>query len=790
MAVELATAYVSIVPSAQGIGASIAKELAPVESAAASTGTKAGSSLSGGLFGAVKKETEGAVGPGGPIGNILGVLGPTGTIAAAGIGLGAVLFSAASDVDSALDTIQVSTGATGKVLDGLGDSFKNVAASTPSSFGDISKTLAEVYQRTGLTGPALEGLTTQVLDFNRTTKDSPIAVKDLTLALSGFNVPAKDSGKALDNLFRISQNTGVPLAELISTLNTAGPSARGFGFDVSTTAGLMAQLNRAGVDSSSIIPGLRKAFVGFAKDGKEPAGALRDVIGQMDGLIKAGDLAGARNLAVQTFGGKGVGLVDAALSGKLSLAELSKTFATTGDGIIATAKKTDDAGESLKTLGNNAKLIGAELGKPIFDLVSDGLKKLVPLAHDAAKEIAEFIKWGEKSGVFATLGDAIKVSFDIIAKVVKSAFDVIKGVITFFDDLIHGRWGQLWDDFVNIIKGVFEGLPGIILGFVASIGSWLIDKGKELIKGLVNGIVDALPGIGNFFLELPGKILGFVGDLTLTLLTKGLDLLAGLLAGIIQKAPEVATWFANLPLQVLAWIADVTLTLLGKGVDFLAGLIVGLVQKAVDVATWFGALPGKALEWITDVVGTLVPKGVDFLVGLIQGFENKVGDVLSWISGLPGKVVDTLGDLSGKLVNAGASLISGFWDGIKSAWNHLADMAHINIPKIHIPWPIDEDFGGGSVDLLPHLAAGGLINRAGMAWVGEQGPEAVLLPAGAAVLPTSLSQGLNAQPAAAAPSIIHVELTLDGEVIARRIVDPTITARNRALVKRASTRRR
>ena len=789
MAVELATAYVSIVPSAQGIGASIAKELAPVESAAATTGAKAGSSLSGGIFGAVNKEASSAISPGGPIGNILGVLGPTGTIAAAGLGLGAVLFSAASDVDSALDTIQVSTGATGKVLDGLGDSFKNVAANTPSSFSDISATLAEVYQRTGLTGPALEGLTTQVLDFNRTTKDSPINVKDLTLALAGFNVPAKDSGKALDGLFRTSQATGVPLAELISTLNTAGPTARQFGFNASTTAGLLAELNRAGVDFSGIMPGLRKAFIGFAKDGKEPAAALKDVIGQMDGLVKAGDIAGARNLAVQTFGARGVGLVDAAVSGKLSLEDLSKTFATSGDGIIATAKKTDDAGESFKTLGNNAKLIGAELGKPIFELVSQGLKDLVPLAHDAAKEIQAFLKWGEKSGVFAAFGEAIKGAFNIIVRVVKSAFDVLKGVFDFFDDLVHGRWGQLWDDFVNIIKGVLEGVPGIILGFIAKVGSFLLDKAGDLIKGLVTGLVNALPDIANFFLELPGKILAFFADAGLWLLSKGLDLLAGLLAGIVQKAPEVATWFANLPLNVLTWIADTAGTLIPKGIDFIAGLIGGLIEKAVELATWVQDLPGKVLDWLGDVTDKLLPKGVDFLVGLIQGFENKVGDVLSWVTGLPGKIVEAVGDLSGRLVDAGKSLIGGLWEGIKAAWNAAADLATFDLPKVHIPGT-SVDIGGGTISLLPHLAVGGLIKSAGMAWVGEQGPEAVLLPAGAAVLPSSLSQGLATQPATAAPSMIHVELTLDGEVIARRIVNPTITERNRALVKRASTRRR
>lgn len=362
MATEVGSGYVSLVPSAKGFGPAVAQLIGgPVEQAAGETGAKAGKSLQSSLLGQVQ----------GVGGKLLGALG------FAGIGLAA--FKSAEDVENAQNIIIRSTGATGKAAEGLEASFKNIAKSSPASFDTIASALSTVYQRTGLTGQGLEGLTRQIVTFNRITKDSPLDVAQLTQALAGFNVPAAEMGKTLDQLFTTSQHTGVPLADLVSTLVTAGPVARQFGFSVSFTAGLLAQLNKAGVDTNSIMPGLRRAFIQFAKDGREPAGALRDVLGQMDALVKKGDELGAQSLAVKLFGARGVGLVDAAVSGKLSLESLSQTFDSTGKGILATASTTGTLSGKLGILKNQAVLAFASFGTPLLKAATGALADAIPI---------------------------------------------------------------------------------------------------------------------------------------------------------------------------------------------------------------------------------------------------------------------------------------------------------------------------------------------------------------------------------------------------------------------------
>lgn len=410
-AVDLATGYVNLVPSARDIGSKIAEEL-DLDAVAVSAGKSAGEKLADGLVGQNKDTGE----------KLLKVLG----FAAAG----ALAIKSAETVEGANNIIIRSTGATGAAADGLEASFRKVASGSSASLDVVATTLSDLYRRTGLQGEALEGLTKQVVTFNRITKDSPVTVDALTKALAGFNVPGKQMGDVLDHLFIISQKTGVPLSELLGTLQTAGPIARQFGLSVEDTATLLANLNKAGVDANQILPGLKKVFKDAADAGKDPQEALRGIIGQIDSLVKKGDEIGARNLAVQVFGPRGVGLVDAALAGKLSLKDFDTQLDTTGDGILDTAGKTGTLAGSLGVLRNNATLALAGFATPALEVANDALKEVLPTVQDLSAEFADLPDPIKLTGV-AAVGAAVG-----IAQIGDFATNSLPGLVELKDKLV------------------------------------------------------------------------------------------------------------------------------------------------------------------------------------------------------------------------------------------------------------------------------------------------------------------------------------------------------------------
>jgi phage-related protein len=73
-----------------------------------------------------------------------------------------------------------------------------------------------------------------------------------------------------------------------------------------------------------------------------------------------------------------------------------------------------------------------------------------------------------------------------------------------WDNLKKG-WTTVWDG----ITGFFKGIPDTIKGFFSGIGTWLYDKGKDLVQGLMDGVKTMAGKVGSFFLDLlPGWIVG------------------------------------------------------------------------------------------------------------------------------------------------------------------------------------------------------------------------------------------------------------------------------------------
>jgi hypothetical protein len=107
--------------------------------------------------------------------------------------------------------------------------------------------------------------------------------------------------------------------------------------------------------------------------------------------------------------------------------------------------------------------------------------------------------------------------------------------------------------------------------------------------------------------------------------------------------------------------------------------------------------------------------------------------VWDWIKSLPGKISGAFSKIATIIsapYKAGFNLIAKFW-------NNTVGRLHFTVP----PWVPGLGGKGFSFPQLPYLAKGGHITGAGMAMVGERGPEVVHLPAGATVSPLSRAGG-------------------------------------------------
>lgn len=125
------------------------------------------------------------------------------------------------------------------------------------------------------------------------------------------------------------------------------------------------------------------------------------------------------------------------------------------------------------------------------------------------------------SFVWTNWGDGImnvvsKV-WSAVAGIVDGALKVIKGVISLVTNIIKGDWSAAWESIKSIVSGAWQaitsavsgalgtlmeiirGIPGAITGALGNLGTLLVDKGVDLVRGLINGIS-----------SMGGQLAGFV----------------------------------------------------------------------------------------------------------------------------------------------------------------------------------------------------------------------------------------------------------------------------------------
>jgi phage-related minor tail protein len=172
--------------------------------------------------------------------------------------------AAGTAVDGYYDTIQTKTGLTGEALAGLQDSFRNVGKTTSQDLGGIADTISILNQRLGLTGAPLEGLTKQIADLQQVTGVSA-DLDNLTRTISAFNIPSEQAGEALDKVFRASQLSGVEFNRLTSLAVTQSAAFSELGFTFDETISLLAKFEESGVNTETVLAGLKASIVKSTK---------------------------------------------------------------------------------------------------------------------------------------------------------------------------------------------------------------------------------------------------------------------------------------------------------------------------------------------------------------------------------------------------------------------------------------------------------------------------------------------------------------------------------------------
>lgn len=440
------------------------------------------------------------------------------------VAVGAASVAAFNEVDEGLDIIVKKTGATGDALADMEDRAKNLATSIPTDFKSAGEAIGEVNTRFGLTGQELEDLSAKFIKFAQLNDTSITAsVDSVQAAMAAMNVPMENAGRFLDIINKAAQDTGTDVNKLTQDMASNATVLRELGMSYWSASGFLANLNKNGVDASSVLSGLKAALKNATKEGKSMDTALAELTGKIKG---AKSETKAMQIASELFGNKsGPAMAKAIREGKLAFDFYTNSVENFAGSIDNTFEETLDPIDEFKMALNELKIVGMELveaAAPMIKALAEQLKTAIgnlrtwweglsPLAQETILKA---------SAIAAAVGPVLIIIGKVAGAVgnIMALAPKLTGVIDTVKGAVSALWGVLA---ANPIAAVIAAVAALVAGFIYLwntseefrqfwINLWKSIKqiAADVCQALITAWKDATAAAANLWTGLKDKLFG------------------------------------------------------------------------------------------------------------------------------------------------------------------------------------------------------------------------------------------------------------------------------------------
>ena len=629
--IELAKAYVTIVPSMQGAQQAISQELgAAAEPAGVEAGEAIGSSMLSSLEDAL-----------GGIGKTL-----TATVTAPIVAAAAASVAAFNSVDSALDDVAIRTGATGETLQEMQDIATDIATSMPVSWGDVGEAVGEINTRFGLTGDELDDLSRDFLRFSRINNQNvATSVDNVSRMIAGFGLEASDATSVLDMLNVVGQQTGMDVGQLSDALATNAGTFAAMGLSAEQAASFMSQASLAGLTTTQSMTGLRSAINYASTEGMDLSEVFELVSENADDTGLMMDIFGTRT---------GAAIGNAVANGTISLTDFESTLGDFSGSVTRTFDETLDPIDELTTTLNSLKELGYELVDafgPVISQVADTVIPIIQSLTDAWKELDPETQQAiiNIALIAAAIGPIILLASKFIG-----AFQTIGGALSSVGGHLanFGSSASSAASAATSAGGSFASMAGTALMLVAlGAAIFLIAEGMSVMAQAAISLAEAGPAAIAVFFGMVGAAtamavvillvgsaatVGAVGLLALgaavlmvsagvALIVLAMSTFVGQLPMIAQFAAPAAAGLARLNVQMLA--------ALGASLAMTAGLLALSAAALVAFVPFVAAAASIALADVALaamlVTSGLASAGMLLLNAALMGVTSQMAGIES-----------------------------------------------------------------------------------------------------------------------------------------------------------------
>lgn len=603
------------------------------------------------------------------------------------VATGGYALKLSTDFDHAFNTLATRTGASAEEMDALNEAMERVYANNfGDSIEDVAESMATVKNNTKLSGDELQNATERALmlrdtfefDVNESTRTAKMLMDQYGLSAEGaYNLIAQGAQNGLDKN-----------GDLLDTINEYSVHFASLGFDAEDMFNMLVSGAENGTFSVDKLGDAIKEFGIRAKDGSDSSREAFEYLGYdadalfqtfneggkeaadmtqilLDELASMPDSVEKNTAGVALFGSM---WEDLGADGIKALAELDGGISTTNDALgKINEQKYDDIGSAIQGLG---RTLETDLVKPLGE-------ELKPVVEDAISYVQEN-------------GPQIK---DLISEVVKSVGEFI-GWIVENGDLV-----------VSTIVAIGTGLlvwnvASMINSVVGAIKAYkLANEGATIAQALFNAVLNANP-----LMLVATLVAALVAGIVTFIMTN--DEARAKFIEVWNKIKETAKSVLDAIVGFFKSAWESIKNAWNACVTFFSGLWTKIKNVYSNTKSWFSTTFRNAWEAVKN---SFSGWGA-FFDGLWTKIKNKFSDIGANIAtAINGSVRAGINGVIGaveSIINRGIGLI-----------NSAITLAN-KLPGVSI--------GTLGTLSLPRMAMGGVVKKATIAEIGEDGAEAVV----------------------------------------------------------------